>query len=137
MTGFELREIGRVASPLTDIAATPRQPDEGAPQAWLVFEPEIVEGLRNLRVGDEIIVVAWLDRARRDVLAVHPRGDPSRPMEGVFSTRSPHRPNPIGLHRVKVTAIDGALVQVHDLEALDGTPIVDVKPVLGGDMDER
>lgn len=126
-----------MASPLTDMAAAPRQPDEGAPRAWLVFEPEMVEGLRNLRVGDDIIVLTWLDRARRDVLAVHPRGDPSRPMEGVFSTRSPHRPNPIGLHRAKVTAIDGVRVQVHALEALDGTPIVDMKPVLGGDIDER
>lgn len=126
-----------MASPLTDMAAAPRQPDEGAPRAWLVFEPEMVEGLRNLRVGDDIIVLTWLDRARRDVLAVHPRGDPSRPMEGVFSTRSPHRPNPIGLHRAKVTAIDGVHVQVHALEALDGTPIVDMKPVLGGDIDER
>lgn len=137
MAHFELKLIGRISSSLADLDVAPRQPDEGAPEAWLVFEPEVLEGLRNLRVGDDIIVVTWLDRARRDVLAVHPRGDPSRPMEGVFSTRSPHRPNPIGLHRAKVTAIDGARVQVDALEALDGTPIIDVKPVIPENIGER
>jgi tRNA (Thr-GGU) A37 N-methylase len=97
--GFEVKSIGRVESPLTDRQAAPRQPDEGAPAAWLVFEPEVVEGLRNVRPGDEVILLTWLDRARRDVLRVHPRGDASRAEEGVFSTRSPDRPNPIGLHR--------------------------------------
>lgn len=130
VTTFQLRAIGRVESPLTNLESAPRQPDEGAPAAWLVFEPEVREALASLRQGDAIVVLTWLDRAQRDVLSVHPRGDEARPMEGVFSTRSPHRPNPIGLHRVQVTAVDGLRVQVDRLEAVDGTPIVDVKPVL-------
>ena len=97
----------------------------------------MLEGLRSLRPGDEVIVITWLDRARRDVLSVHPRRDTSRAPEGVFSTRSPHRPNPIGLHRVEITAIDGPRVRVRNLEALDGTPILDVKPVLSGDIGLR
>ena len=137
MTSFEVKAIGRVESPLTDLASAPRQADEGAPAAWLVFEPELLEGLRNIRPGDEVLVLTWLDRARRDVLSVHPRGDPSRAPEGVFSTRSPHRPNPIGLHRVEITAIDGRRVRVRQLEVLDGTPILDVKPVLSADIGER
>jgi tRNA-Thr(GGU) m(6)t(6)A37 methyltransferase TsaA len=92
------------------------------------------EGLRSLQPGDEVIVITWLHRARRDVLRVHPRGDTSRPTEGVFSTRSPHRPNPIGLHRVTIAAIDECRVQVRHLEAIDGTPIVDIKPVLNEDI---
>jgi tRNA-Thr(GGU) m(6)t(6)A37 methyltransferase TsaA len=127
---FEIVPIGHVESSLVDRAQAPRQGDEGAPPAWIVFEPHVLDGVRDLHVGDDIIVLTWLDRARRDVLALHPRGDPSRPVEGVFSTRSPDRPNPIGLHRVRILAIDGARMQVADLEALDGTPIVDVKPVL-------
>jgi tRNA-Thr(GGU) m(6)t(6)A37 methyltransferase TsaA len=134
---FELKAIGRVESPLTDPASAPRQADEGAPAAWLVFEPEMLEGLRSIRPGDEVIVITWLDRARRDVLSVHPRGDASRAQEGVFSTRSPHRPNPIGLHQVEITAVDGRRVRVRSLEALDGTPIIDVKPVLNADVSRR
>jgi tRNA-Thr(GGU) m(6)t(6)A37 methyltransferase TsaA len=134
---FELVEIGRVESPLTDPASAPKQGDEGAPDAWLVLEAEVLAGLDGVREGDELIVLTWLDRARRDVLQVHPRGDESRALQGVFSTRSPHRPNPIGLHRVEVVAIDGGRVRVHKLEAVDGTPIVDVKPVLSGDLGER
>ena len=137
MTTFELRPIGRVESTLTALDAAPRQADEGAPSAWLVFEEEVREGLANLRPGDQLIVLTWLDRARRDVLVVHPRGDTSRPREGVFSTRSPHRPNPIGLHRVQVVAVEGLRVQVDHLEALNGTPIVDIKPVLAHDVGER
>jgi tRNA-Thr(GGU) m(6)t(6)A37 methyltransferase TsaA len=137
VTSFELKPIGRVESRLTDLESAPLQADEGAPEAWLVFEPEVLEGLLNVRPGDEVIVVTWLDRARRDVLRVHPRGDTSRPQEGVFSTRSPHRPNPIGLHRVEITAIDGRRVQVRHLEALSGTPIIDVKPLLSEDITER
>lgn len=136
-TSFEVRSIGWVESPLTDPGSAPRQPDEGAPEAWLVFEPEVLDGLRSLRPGDEVIVITWLDRARRDVLRVHPRGDTSRPKEGVFSTRSPHRPNPIGLHRVEITAIDGRRARVGGLEALNGTPILDVKPTLSGDIGRR
>ena len=137
MASFEVKVIGRVSSTLTDLEAAPRQADEGAPEAWLVFEPEVAEGLRSLGAGDEIIVVTWLDRARRDVLSVHSRGDASRPEEGVFGRRSPHRPNPIGLHLVEITAIDGTRLQVRSLEALDGTPIIDVKPVLSGEISER
>ena len=137
MTSFEVKAIGRVESSLTDLASAPRQADEGAPEAWLVFEPEMLEGLQSLRPGDEVLVLTWLDRARRDVLSVHPRGDTSRPQEGVFSTRSPHRPNPIGLHRAEITAIDGRRVRVRSLEALDGTPIVDIKPVLSEEISER
>ncbi|MEV4483012.1 tRNA (N6-threonylcarbamoyladenosine(37)-N6)-methyltransferase TrmO [Micromonospora coxensis] len=133
---YELRPIGRVESPLTDPADAPRQGDEGAPQAWLVFSPAVAAGLGDLRPGVEVLVLTWLDRARRDVLTVHPRGDRSRPETGVFGTRSPHRPNPIGLHRVRVLAVDGLRVRVADLEAVDGTPVLDVKPVLGP-PDER
>jgi tRNA-Thr(GGU) m(6)t(6)A37 methyltransferase TsaA len=117
--------------------AAARQADEGAPEAWLVFEPAAVEGIRNIRAGDDLILITWLDRARRDVLSVHPRGDVSRPPEGVFSTRSPHRPNPLGLHGVTVTAVESGRLQVRNLEAIDGTPIVDVKPVLSPDVARR
>ena len=137
MSSFELKAIGRVSSPLTDLASARCQADEGAPEAWLVFEPKMLEGLRSLRTGDEVILITWLDRARRDVLSVHPRGDISRAEEGVFSTRSPHRPNPIGLHRVEITAIDGRRVRVHNLEVLDGTPIIDVKPILSEHISQR
>jgi tRNA-Thr(GGU) m(6)t(6)A37 methyltransferase TsaA len=126
----ELQPIGRVESPLVDRAAAPKQGDEGSPDAWLVFEPEVLDGIRDLQVGSDVIVLTWLDRGQRDTLVVHPRGDLTRPPTGVFSTRSPDRPNPIGLHRVTILAIDGLRVQVRDLEALDATPIVDVKPVL-------
>ena len=137
MKTFEVKPIGRVESPLTDPALAPRQADEGAPEAWLVFDPGVAEGLRGIRAGDEVLLLTWLDRARRDVLSVHPRGDPSRPLEGVFSTRSPHRPNPIGLHRVEVTRVDGLRVRVRHLEAVDGTPIIDVKAVLSEDVASR
>lgn len=134
---FEVQAIGRVESPLTDLESAPRQADEGAPEAWLVFEPEVLEGLRGIQAGDEVLVLTWLDRARRDVLSVHPRGDTSRAREGVFNTRSPHRPNPIGLHRVEITAIDGGRVRVRSLEALNGTPIIDIKPILSEDISQR
>ena len=137
MPSFSLKSIGRVESPLTDLESAPRQADEGAPEAWLVFEPEVLAGLRNLRPGDEVLLLTWLDRARRDLLSVHPRGDISRPEEGVFSTRSPHRPNPIGLHRVEITAIEGRRVRVRQLEAVDGTPILDLKPILREDVNQR
>jgi tRNA-Thr(GGU) m(6)t(6)A37 methyltransferase TsaA len=134
---FEVVAIGRVESPLTDPASAPKQGDEGAPDAWLDFEHAVVEALDGVRAGDEVIVLTWLDRARRDVLRVHPRGDPSRAEQGVFSTRSEHRPNPIGLHRVEIASIDGGRVRVRNLEALDGTPILDVKPVLSSDISKR
>jgi tRNA-Thr(GGU) m(6)t(6)A37 methyltransferase TsaA len=130
---FVLEPIGHVESPLTDAADAPRQGDEGAPNAWLVLTEAVEPAARDIRVGMDLLLLTWLDRARRDVLVVHPRGDESRPEEGVFTTRSPHRPNPIGLHRVTVLAVDGLRIQVGDLEALDGTPVVDVKPVLGNE----
>jgi tRNA-Thr(GGU) m(6)t(6)A37 methyltransferase TsaA len=136
-TRVELRVIGTVESPLTDPDSAPKQGDEGAPEAWLVFDPDVVEGLEGIREGDEVLVLTWLDRARRDVLRVHPRGDPARPEQGVFGTRSEHRPNPIGLHRVEIVAIEGGRLRVRNLEALDGTPILDVKPVLSRDVGER
>jgi len=128
---FEVVPVGWVESPLTDRSQAPRQGDEGAPAAWLAFEPRVAEALRDLRPGTEIIVLTWLDRADRSVLVTRPRDDPGNPLTGVFSTRSPDRPNPVGLHRVPVIAVDGLRVQVGDLEALDGTPVIDVKPVLG------
>lgn len=137
VTRFEVRAIGHVESTLRDLESAPRQADEGAPAAWLVFEPDVLEGMRSLRPGDEILLLTWLDRARRDLLTVHPRGDASRAPEGVFSTRSPHRPNPIGVHRAQVTAVEGARVRVSHLEAIDGTPILDVKPVLSEDVGQR
>jgi tRNA-Thr(GGU) m(6)t(6)A37 methyltransferase TsaA len=127
---IELRPIGRVESSLADRAAAPKQGEEGSPEAFLVFDDEVSEGLRNLRTGTAVIVLTWFDRARRDFLSVHPRGDLANPEEGVFSTRSPDRPNPIGLHRVEIVAIDGLRLRVRNLEAIDGTPILDVKPVL-------
>lgn len=132
MNSYVVRPIGHVESPLADRAAAPKQGDEGSPEAWLVFDPSVAQAVQDLRAGQDVLVLTWLDRASRDVLAVHPRGDTSRPVTGVFSTRSPDRPNPIGLHRVRIVAIDALRVRVADLEAINGTPIIDVKPVLGG-----
>jgi tRNA-Thr(GGU) m(6)t(6)A37 methyltransferase TsaA len=134
---YEVMTIGKVESLLTDLDSAPKQGDEGAPDAWLVFEPGVLDALEGIRPGDEVIVLTWLHRARRDVLRVHPRGDTSRAQQGVFNTRSPHRPNPIGLHAVEILSIDGGNVRVSKLEALDGTPIVDVKPVLSSDVGRR
>jgi tRNA-Thr(GGU) m(6)t(6)A37 methyltransferase TsaA len=134
---FELRAIGRVESPLTDPESAPKQGDEGAPEAWLVLEPEVLEALEGVAPGDSAIVLTWLDRADRDVLKVHPRDDTSRPPRGVFGTRSQHRPNPIGLHRVEIESIDSVRLRVRNLEALDGTPVVDIKPVLSTEVSER
>lgn len=136
-SSYEVKVIGKVESPLTDPASAPRQGDEGAPDAWLVFEPAVGDALEGIRPGDEVIVLTWLHRARRDVLRVHPRGDTSRAQQGVFSTRSPHRPNPIGLHPVEVDSIEGLKMRVRNLEAVDGTPIVDLKPVLESDPGRR
>lgn len=130
---FEIRPVGRVESPLTDRADAPKQGDEGAPEAWIIFEPDLVEALHGIEVGDEVLVLTWLDRGDRTVLRTRPRDDPANPIQGVFSTRSPDRPNPIGLHPVTVLAIDRARLRVSELEALDGTPVIDVKPVLGPD----
>jgi tRNA-Thr(GGU) m(6)t(6)A37 methyltransferase TsaA len=130
MSSYEVVPIGWVESPLKDRAQAPRQGDEGAPDAWLVIEPEVAEGARDLAAGSEIIVLTWLDRADRAVLATRPRDDPARPPLGVFSTRSPDRPNPIGLHRVRVVTAEGARILVRPLEAVDRTPVIDIKPVL-------
>lgn len=130
MSLCQLDPIGRVESPLLVRGQAPKQGNEGSPEAWLVLDPALRPAFDDLRVGNAVIVLTWLDRARRDILRVHPRGDPANPERGVFSTRSPDRPNPIGLHRVEIVAIDGPRIQVRNLEALDGTPIIDVKPVL-------
>jgi tRNA-Thr(GGU) m(6)t(6)A37 methyltransferase TsaA len=129
---YEVFPIGKVESPLVDRAAAPKQGDESAPEAWLVFDERVADGLRDVGPGAELLLLTWLDRAARDVLLVHPRDDENRPLAGVFSTRSPDRPNPLGLHRVTVLAVEGLRLRVSGVEALDGTPIVDVKPVLRG-----
>lgn len=133
----EVRFIGRIESALTAMDDAPRQGDEGAPEAWLRFDEDVGPALDGLRPGDEVFLLTWLHRADRGVLKVHPRGDRSRLLRGVFGTRSPHRPNPIGLHRVEITALEGLCVHVRPLEAVDGTPILDVKPVLSADTDAR
>ena len=133
---FIVRPIGHVESPLTSTADAPRQGDEGAPEAYLILDPIVQAGLDGIDLGNEIIVLTWLHEADRSVLKVHPRGDLNRPEQGIFSTRASSRPNPIGLHRVRVLGMDGLRVHVSDLEAIDGTPIVDIKPVLG-DIGER
>ena len=129
-TDFALRPIGRVESPVIDPSAAARQGDEGAPDCWLVFDAAVQQALDGLKPGDDIVVVTWLHLADRTVLQVHPRGDMNRPMRGVFATRSQHRPNPLGIHQVTVLAIDGLRIRVQGLEAVDGTPIIDVKSAL-------
>jgi tRNA-Thr(GGU) m(6)t(6)A37 methyltransferase TsaA len=133
---FTIEAIGLIHSDLTDLAQAPRQGDEGGYEAWLDLKPEYGAALAGISAGDELIVLTWLHRAQRDLLQVHPRGDPERPLTGVFATRSSHRPNPIGLHRVKVLQVQGSRLQVAPLEAIDGTPIVDLKPVIGA-VEER
>jgi tRNA-Thr(GGU) m(6)t(6)A37 methyltransferase TsaA len=128
---IELEAVGWVRSTLTERGDAPRQADEGAPSAALVFRAEMRSALDGLQPGDEIVVVTWLDRADRQTLSVHPRGDPNRPATGVFATRSADRPNPIGLHAVRIAEVSDTTIVVTHLEALDGTPILDVKPVLG------
>ena len=135
-TQYAIHPIGWVESTLVDRDAAPRQGDEGAPDAWLVLDPTMRPAVRDVEAGAEVIVLTWLDRADRGTLVVHPRGDPQRPPLGVFSTRSQDRPNPIGLHRVQVLAIDDTRIHVRHLEAIDRTPVVDIKPVLGP-VDER
>ncbi len=127
---FNLRPVGRVQSPLTDRSAAPKQGDEGAPRSRIVLDPEYREAARDLQAGDEMIVLTWLHAGSREVQSVHPRGDASRPQMGVFATRSPDRPNPIGLHTVTIVAVEGDVVTVDNLEAIDGTPVLDIKPIL-------
>jgi tRNA-Thr(GGU) m(6)t(6)A37 methyltransferase TsaA len=128
---YLLRPVGRVESELRNRSDAPNQGDEGAPDCTITLDPEYATAVRDVTAGSELLVLTWLDRASRDVQLVRPRGDPNRPETGVFSTRSPDRPNPIGLHRVTVLAVDGSRLRVRGLEALDGTPVVDLKPPLG------
>jgi tRNA-Thr(GGU) m(6)t(6)A37 methyltransferase TsaA len=128
--GYSLHPIGHIRSTLEVLRDAPRQGSEGAPDAWLEIDPTLARGLSGIAPGDELIVVTWLHRADRDVLEVHPRGDPQIPLAGVFTTRSPHRPNPLGLHRVTVREISGTRLRIGPIEAVDGTPVVDLKPVL-------
>jgi tRNA-Thr(GGU) m(6)t(6)A37 methyltransferase TsaA len=130
---YEVTPIGTVRSPLTDRAAAPKQGHEGSPDRVVIeFVPGVLQGLEDIRPGDRVIVLTWLDRAGRDVLRTHPRDDLANPEVGVFSTRSPDRPNPIGLHVVEILSSDAGRLQVRNLEALDGTPVIDLKPVLPG-----
>ena len=130
---YRLRPIGHIRSALRSLDEAPRQGAEGAPDAWLEVLPRFARALLGVAAGDEVLVLTWLDRAQRRVLEVHPRGDPEAPLAGVFATRSPHRPNPIGLHRVTVREVAGTRLRIGPIEAIDGTPVVDVKAVLDGD----
>ena len=125
------RPIGRVRSSLTDLAAAPKQGAESAQTAWIDYTPELAAGFTDIAVNDRLVVLTWLHHARRDLLTVHPRDDPRNPETGVFSTRSADRPNPVGLHPVTVLALDRCALQVGPLEAVDGTPVLDLKPLLG------
>ena len=125
-----IRPIGFIRSDLKSRDEAPRQGPERAPDAWLELSPRFVEGLQGIGMGEEIILVTWLHEARRDILKVHPRGDESVPLTGVFATRSPDRPNPLGLHRVTVREIVGGRIRIGPIEAIDGTPVADIKPVL-------
>jgi tRNA-Thr(GGU) m(6)t(6)A37 methyltransferase TsaA len=130
-TSYLIEPIGVIRSELTDRDAAPLQGDEGAPEAWLQLNAQVAQGLVGIKAGDDLIVLTWLHHAQRDVLQVHPRGNLAAPLTGVFATRSPDRPNPVGLHRVSVLEVAGRQLRVAPLEAIDGTPIVDIKPVLG------
>jgi tRNA-Thr(GGU) m(6)t(6)A37 methyltransferase TsaA len=136
-TQYLIEPIGYVHSTLTSLDAAPMQGDEGAPDAWLEITTQAAQGLRGISPGDELLLLTWLHLAERDVLQVHPRGDVSRPLTGVFATRSPDRPNPIGVHRVAVLEVRERNLRVAPLEAIDGTPVVDIKPVLAGSVSER
>ena len=137
MGSYTIEPIGFVRSKLTRLEDAPMQGDEGAPEAWLELTPKAAPGLMGITVGDELIVLTWFHLAQRDVLQVHPRGDLNRPLTGVFATRSPDRLNPVGLHRVSVLEVAEQKLRVAPLEAIDGTPIVDIKPVLAGSVSNR
>lgn len=136
-TEYLIKPIGLVHSKLTRLEDAPMQGDEGAPDAWLEVSNDIAAGLVGIKPGDELLVLTWFHLAERDVLQVHPRGDLTRPLTGVFATRSPDRPNPIGLHRVSVLEVEQQRIRVAPLEAIHGTPIVDIKPVLAGSVADR
>ena len=125
-----LRPVGWIRSDLTSLADSPMQGSEGAPDAWLELEPWAAPAARDLRAGDEILVITWLHQADRGVLETHPRSDPRIPLTGVFATRSPDRPNPLGLHPVTVRSVQANRLRVGPIEAIDGTPVVDIKPVI-------
>jgi tRNA-Thr(GGU) m(6)t(6)A37 methyltransferase TsaA len=127
---YEVRPVAVVASPLTDPATAPKQGTEGGAEAWLTFDAPVLDALDGLAPGDRVLLLTWLDRADRGALRVHPRDDLRNPLRGVFGTRSADRPNPIGLHEVEILELDGARMRVAPLEAVDGTPVLDVKPVL-------
>ena len=137
MEDYTLKPIGVVRSLLTHRENAPMQADEGAPEAWLELTAEAAPGLSGINAGDELILLTWLHLAERDVLRVHPRGDINRPLTGVFATRSPDRPNPIGLHRVSVLEVTEQKLRVAHLEAIDGTPVIDIKPVLTQEISAR
>jgi tRNA-Thr(GGU) m(6)t(6)A37 methyltransferase TsaA len=137
MRSYTIEPIGVIRSSLTQLEDAPMQGDEGAPEAWLELTLQAAQGLTDIRAGAELILLTWLHLAQRDVLQVHPRGDLDRPLTGVFATRSPDRPNPIGLHRVVVLEVAERELRVGPLEAIDGTPIVDIKPVLAESVSER
>jgi tRNA-Thr(GGU) m(6)t(6)A37 methyltransferase TsaA len=120
-----------VESPLVHVDEAPKQGNEGAPDAWIVVNASLQPALRDLDAGSDVLVLTWLDRADRTTLVVHPRDDPANPLRGVFSTRSADRPNPIGLHEVQILAIDETRIHVRNLEAVHGTPVIDIKPVRG------
>ncbi len=126
---YTIKPIGIIRSDLATRETAPHQGDEGAPDAWLELYPTMAEGLKGLAVGNEIIVITWLHKAHRDTLKVHPRRDVNRLLTGVFATRSPDRPNPLGLHRVTVLDMQGNRLKVGPLEAIDGTPVIDIKSV--------
>ncbi len=127
---FMLRPLGYLRSSLIRREDAPMQGFEGAPDAWIEIEPTLAEALVGIRAGDALIIITWLHQAQRDVLQTHPRGNQAAPLHGVFATRSPDRPNPLGLHRVTVREIDGTRLKVGPIEAIDGTPVVDIKPAL-------
>jgi len=131
-TDLRLQPIGVVRSELRDRELAPMQGHEGAPDAWIELVPHVLPAAAQLCAGDALVVLTWLHQADRSVLEVHPRSDPTRPLTGVFSTRSPDRPNPIGLHRVRVLAVEPGRVRVGPIEAVDGTPVLDLKPALAG-----
>lgn len=137
LTLYTIEPIGTVRSGLTRLEEAPMQGDEGAPEAWLELTPQTAPGLMGIQPGDELLVLTWLHLAERDVLQVHPRGDLNRPLTGVFATRSPDRPNPVGLHRVTVREVAEHKLRVAHLEAIHGTPIVDIKPVRSSGPSER
>jgi tRNA-Thr(GGU) m(6)t(6)A37 methyltransferase TsaA len=136
-SSFTMEAVGVIRSELVSLDAAPRQGDEGGYEAWLELTPQVAPGLLGIQVGDELILLTWFHRAKRDVLQLHPRGDVNRPLTGVFGTRSPDRPNPIGLHRVSVLEVGEGRLRIAPIEAIDGTPVVDIKPVLAAQAGER